>query len=803
MSLHNLYKDDRTRKRGTLMKKKQMQMLVFFILMMVLSVYLIYRGVSSSENEKSRKETGSQGDEALEEAESQDEAALKITGEQTEEGAEFVPSAEESENLEEEAAAKVVQYPVLAVIDSETWIDAVIVSEGIYCIYNGEKYGFVTENGESIAPFIYDVAYPFHEGLACVCAEGKYGYIDPSGELAIPMIYDRAAPFMEGLAYFATEDTYGFMDKTGTQVFEFECDSVSSFQEGLAYFSKDGQYGYIDQNGQIVIEAAYDDAEYFQDGLARVMKNGKYGVIGRDGSYILEPEYDDVKVDASFIITQRDGRYGCFDTAGRRLLDESYDYLSIEKGYILIRNNEKYGLADVSGTILFEPVYDLLSPVPGREFVLAKKDGVFGIVNLKGETLLPFEYPGMYYTSYRDNTDGGMIIVRDEEEKEGSLDAADLSWVFPCIYDSIEWYGEDRAVVGIDEKYGRYRKYGVADREGNLIVPIEYLKVGFFQDGTIYVKEKQKRWVVLRGDETVELGTYDSITKKGNCYLVERDGKYGYLNEFGEMVLSPIYSHFGWYGIHGASGIYIGKIYGSETVIVKTGESERVDVSEILLQNEITPRLGLYWEFVKDSFISAVGWDGGISVYQEELNGCRRTYKLYDVNHTGKPILYFYAEPYEGYLNRSSYSVFCEIINGQLIQLISGYEGGGTGGGDYVCLWYDRMNGTVTLGKYGHWGGFMGYAYGGEVYDHRNGENELMTSFRYTNQYTGNYRDEELLERAELFYYGENNEEDIPFTRETILEAGAVTEYTVDGEQCTVETYRETVERYRKLYFLN
>lgn len=783
-------------------------MLEIFILI-ISSVYLIYAGVSSSRGAKSLKETESQGGEALEEAEfqggeapeeaeSQDEAALKIAEEQTAEGAELEPPEEESENQVEEAAAQAAQYPVLAVIDSEKWIDAVIVSEGIYCVYNGEKYGFVTEDGDSITPFIYDVAYPFHEGLACVCTEGKYGYIDINGELAIPMIYDRAAPFMEGLAYFATEDTYGFMDRTGTQVFEFECDSVSSFQEGLAYFSKDGQYGYIDQNGRIEIEAAYDDAEYFQDGLARVMKNGRYGVIGRDGNDILAPEYDDVEVDVPFIITQRDGRYGCFDTAGRRLLDESYDYLSIEKGYILIRNNEKYGLADVSGTILFEPVYDLLSPVPGQEFVLAKKDGVFGIVNLKGETLLPFEYPGMYYTSYRDNTDGGMIIVRDGEEKEGSLDASNLSWVFPCIYDSIEWYSEDRAVVGIDEKYGRYRKYGVADREGNLIVPIEYLKVGFFQDGTVYMKEKQNRWVVLRGDETVELGTYDNIIREGNCYLVEQDWKYGYLNEFGETVLSPIYSYFGWYGIHGASGIYR-----SGTVIVKTGEPERVDVSEILLQNEITPRLGLYWEFVKDSFISAFSWGGESSVYQEELNGCRRTYKLYDVDHTGKPILYFYAEPYEGYLNRRSYSVFCEIRNGQLTQLISGFEGGGSGGGDNVCLWYDRMNGAVMPGKYGHWGGFMGYAHEGEIYDHGNGENEFVTSFRYINQSTGNYREEELLEHAELFYYGENNEEDIPFTRETILEAGAVTEYSVDGEQCTVETYRETVERYRKLYFLN
>lgn len=94
------------------------------------------------------------------------------------------------------------QKPLLVIPSSAEWIDLVFVSEGMYCIFDGDQYGFSSEDGRKITPCIYDIANPFSEGLACVSKEGKYGYIDVEGETAIPFVYDRATPFVEGLAYF-------------------------------------------------------------------------------------------------------------------------------------------------------------------------------------------------------------------------------------------------------------------------------------------------------------------------------------------------------------------------------------------------------------------------------------------------------------------------------------------------------------------------------------------------------------------------------------------------------------------------
>ena len=140
------------------------------------------REESAAENE-AENEMESSGDDSAEST-SNEEAAIAIESE----SADSVPAdTEEEDSL----------YPLLAAPSTVEKIKFALVAEGRYCIFDGEKYGYIAESGEEITPCIYDIAYPFSEGLACACKDGKYGYIDLQGETAIPFDFDRATPFME------------------------------------------------------------------------------------------------------------------------------------------------------------------------------------------------------------------------------------------------------------------------------------------------------------------------------------------------------------------------------------------------------------------------------------------------------------------------------------------------------------------------------------------------------------------------------------------------------------------------------
>lgn len=97
------------------------------------------------------------------------------------------------------------------------------------------------------------------------------------------------------------------------------------------------------------------------------------------------------------------------------------------------------------------------------------------------------------------------------------------------------------------------------------------------------------------------------------------------------------------------------------------------------------------------------------------------------------------------------------------------------------------------LGIRGAWGGFGGYAYGGDIYELGTRGAELTASYSSVSQVSGNYSMEELKENAELFY----DDKDRPYTAESIADAADVTEYEVNGERTTHQRFSETISRYR------
>lgn len=724
------------------------------------------------------------------ENEAQNEADVSVA---IENGDEVSTETKSRESVSEEAEG---QYPLIATPSSVQWIDLVLVSDGAYCIFGDNKYGFMRENGEEIAPFIYDIAYPFSEGLACVYKEGKYGYIDLEGETAIPFAYDRATPFAEGLAYFAAGDSYGFMDKTGEPVFYFECDSVSSFQEGLAYFCKDGYYGYIDQKGQVAIEPVFDDAGYFKEGLAKVMKEGRYGVIDRDGVLVVVAEYDSIDIDDTFIIARSEGKYACFDREGKVLLEEdNIDDVYVMTGgkgkYIRFEKADKQGLIDEKGNILIEPVYDWISSlIPEHNLALIWDKELYGVVDFQGEVKIPAIYDSIYYDRYVESAEGGMLILTDADGNRESVDVTDFSEKIPCNYNSIDWIDEDRAVVSLNGLSG------IIDREGNEIEPIAYDMIRVFaDDGSVWMKKGEKTWLYNSRGKAVDVnGRFDNIILKENCYLTEKDGRYGFLNEEGEEVVSPVFDSVDDYKVYGSDKVYV-----SNYTIIKTGESERTDISEVLLHNEITPRIGLYQEFIRNGRISvddaASDHNGG----QENLKEYKKIYKLYDLDHSGESVLFFYAAPYGQSYFQISYSGFYAIQNNQLAELVTGYECGGSLRGDYACLWYDRETSRVLLGTDGLWGGFGGYDSLGVAFDRKDGEMTQAVSFEYIAQSIMDYSEEEL-EHAELLY----DWEDKPYTKERLAEAEneSALKYSVNGIQTTIEEYQEIRDRYQILHYV-
>lgn len=231
-------------------------------------------------------------------------------------------------------------------------------------------------------------------------------------------------------------------------------------------------------------------------------------------------------------------------------------------------------------------------------------------------------------------------------------------------------------------------------------------------------------------------------------------------------------------------------------VIIKTGRTGKADLSKVLLKNKITSKIKPFQEFAIETERKGSEAGDRTAEYPEGLDECDvKTYKLYDIDGSGKPILYFYAEPVTQQILPLSSSGFYSINNGKLHNLVTGYECGGTLGGNCVRFWYDGETRRVMLGTQEKWGGFGGHSYGGTVYDYKNGEAAKVFSFDSVDQKAGNYDKKDLLKYADLFY----DDDEKPYNKDNISKAEWVTEYTVNEIRTTVEQYKKAVELYQQI----
>ena len=663
----------------------------------------------------------------------------------------------EVSDTEEQAATETKEEPKWPIVIGTNFdsIDAVFPTENTYCVNTGDGYRYLTQEGKELTRDFYEKAYPFHEGLACVCKDGKFGYIDLEGETALPFVYEDASPFMEGLAYFYKDGKYGFMDHMGNPQFYLDCDSVSAFVDGLAYICVDGRYGYIDKTGKMVIEPVYDDAEYFEDGFAEVVKDSKRGIIDQTGREVVKPEYIEIERVQSCFLAKKNEAYDIFDLEGNLLSEQVFS--SAWDGIKLY--NEEKGISGIicqGNVYVFDTYYYITEVIPEQRLAIAQSDGALGVINFEGEMEIPFSYNTIwYYESEK------VFLVENAEGKWGVLDGGDFTaWHVPCSYDSIHETDSVKGMLRVEKG----EKYGIIGLNGEIVLPISYDRVEILENGAYFARKDDVTWLYDKNGTLLNQGNYSFISYKDGCYEVDEGESIGYLNLDGKKIFSAgkyyykSYIGFSYPGVEILNNcVYVGEAY---AYIVQTREIPEDELPESLFENKITPRTLPFWEFLKDGSFVADSRGDSDTVNFSQCDGEKKSYKFYDFSHTGKPVLYAVVSPYDS--ERVSGGFFA-LEGTEVVCLLSGYECGGTLGGDYLCLWYDKEEGKLLFGKDGYVGNFAAYDSYSEIYD-----------------YEGGF----LLKYSRLESGGTHSD----------------SEYCLDGEPVTVEEYLERTEYCEKRY---
>ena len=164
----------------------------------------------------------------------------------------------------------------------------------------------------------------------------------------------------------------------------------------------------------------------------------------------------------------------------------------------------------------------------------------YGLYNEKTKKfILPMQYKTLI-----DAKIDHILIVQDTLKRYGLYDMQSNKFMVEFKYKFISTFKENMAIVTKDDEQGK-TKYGVIDKNGKILVPLEYTYLGEIGDGLICFSQDRKYYGYIdKNNKTIIAPKYRSVTTFSSglaCVSLVDSLKYGYINKQDKWIAEPTF----------------------------------------------------------------------------------------------------------------------------------------------------------------------------------------------------------------------------------------------------------------------
>jgi hypothetical protein len=256
-------------------------------------------------------------------------------------------------------------------------------------------------------------------------------------------------------------------------------------------------------------------------------KGDKWGYCDWNKKIVIPVQYDNAWLFSEGLARVRiNGKCGFIDTKGNMIAKAVYDdAFDFSEGLALVKLNNKYGFIDIKGKPVIPTVYETAFPFSDG-LSLVYTNGGYGFINKKGEIAIKPEY------NLATPFSNGLAEVK-VNGKYGVIDTKG-NMVVPAIYDSI-YTGGPRNLDEVElDPHNR------KDERGNWIISPEFPLQFSFPDGLARVEFNGKLGFVNTKGDMVIPAVYDDawLFSEGLAYAEINDEWEGYIDKKGNKVIS-------------------------------------------------------------------------------------------------------------------------------------------------------------------------------------------------------------------------------------------------------------------------
>lgn len=394
-----------------------------------------------------------------------------------------------------------------------------VKSYSYYTVYENGKFGVINNEGETVINPEYTeiVLIPNKDVPIFICT---YDLNDQDGTYKTKVINQKNEEIFK--EYSKVEAIDNFDSKQNIW-----------YEDDVLRVEKDGKYGLINFEGKEVLPCDYDEITALK-GVTNnllVKKDGKLGLVNEKGQTIVNTEYKDIKTlkegyKNEYIIVNDNNQYGIISTTGTVIIEPKYEdvkYLNNSEMFA-IKDAGVWKLINKDNQILIDGGYDNIIEAKG-ENVVVEKGGKYGVVTTKNEEKIPVEYEQIKYTFsiyYIAKTGGKYGIINLNNEQVKDFNYINMDYVEKG--DFIQADVSDTETVIFDNN--------LSEKISGIVSEINQEK-GYIK---VYTNNEYKYY-----NFKFEEKKSSDILTSNNLFLSKKDGKYGYVNKEGKVIVDYIY----------------------------------------------------------------------------------------------------------------------------------------------------------------------------------------------------------------------------------------------------------------------
>lgn len=348
---------------------------------------------------------------------------------------------------------------------------------------------------------------------------------------------------------------YGLINMEGNEVIPCEYDEITALQglENTIIVSKQGSYGVVDNDGKTILPVEYAEIQNLGDEASQgfIVKNteGKYGIVDISNGQVLDMNYEGISKihQGDYYVVTENGKQKVIKKDGTESLNGDYDeivaILKNPENGVIYKTGEKYGIMNLSGETTINANYDDLQEAKTGVFI-ARTGENYGIIDLSGETLVEFKYRGINYNEKAD-----LYVTEDQNYNNEVLNSNYEIKLTGMVTD----LDDEKGYIEIrqDENYKYYNFRFEEEKESDI----------FTSNNLFLSKQNGKYGFVDKEGNVVVDYIYDDATSQNNFGFagIKKDGKWGVIDRNGKVVQEPTYDLEDYLQIDFIGSWYLGK----------------------------------------------------------------------------------------------------------------------------------------------------------------------------------------------------------------------------------------------------